>query len=494
MDTVEINFLSNCIPSITPINSQVRNIQSNYSKSEKLQFPCEPIQDQIIVVHIESRTLKIGIHDNNSPRTIPNVVAVRRSESTQKSTLAIEPSIEISDLFALLDENTSIEEHPVKKIATDTNLRLSSADILVGDDVNKVDPVEYRITQPFKFNRFNTEDYSSEMDAMNDFQLILSHALKDLGIDQNEWKDYSVGLIVADTIVHHEIQLLIDMFLKLMGFHGILLLQESVAASFGAGSLNALVLNINSDTSSVACIDEGCCLPDSCFVLEYGGNDVARALYSAIKSMLPEDFCLDNYSHFKSLCDLSEQCSFTDRNTELQNIAVRNSDSVSFYEVVLGVEKYVAPLVLFNPTVLNKKSHLPQSESSIIEDPLDTESKQSTITQKSFLGLDVALLESVKTVSSAEKTKKLLSRIVLAGDSSSIPGLPEFLATKIDTKPFDLEKIKFVKTKEHNATFIHWKGASVAVRQPTAKEMWLSRKDWSDFGLRALKSKINFSW
>jgi actin-related protein 8 len=41
---------------------------------------------------------------------------------------------------------------------------------------------------------------------------------------------------------------------------------------------------------------------------------------------------------------------------------------------------------------------------------------------------------------------------------------------------------------------VAWKGAAVLSRLDCASEMWLSRQEWNDAGLRCLRDRILFQW
>lgn len=75
---------------------------------------------------------------------------------------------------------------------------------------------------------------------------------------------------------------LIGMLLKSMQFRGVMVQQESVCASFGAGVSAACVVDIGAEITKVACVEDGICIPNSRAVLKYGGDDITRCFAALV--------------------------------------------------------------------------------------------------------------------------------------------------------------------------------------------------------------------
>ena|SRR5690554_6075576 len=76
---------------------------------------------------------------------------------------------------------------------------------------------------------------------------------------------------------------MIGMLLKSMQFRGVMVQQESVCASFGAGVSAACVVDIGAESTKIACVEDGTCIPDSRAVLKYGGDDITRVFTALVK-------------------------------------------------------------------------------------------------------------------------------------------------------------------------------------------------------------------
>jgi actin-related protein 8 len=76
---------------------------------------------------------------------------------------------------------------------------------------------------------------------------------------------------------------LVNMLLKSMQFRGVIALQESVCAAFGAGISTACVVDIGAEVTKVACVEDGVCIANSRAVLKYGGDDITRCFTALVK-------------------------------------------------------------------------------------------------------------------------------------------------------------------------------------------------------------------
>ncbi len=55
----------------------------------------------------------------------------------------------------------------------------------------------------------------------------------------------------------------ITMLLRYMEFRRVFIAQESVCVSFGAGISVACIVDIGAQTSTITCVEDGMCIPDS---------------------------------------------------------------------------------------------------------------------------------------------------------------------------------------------------------------------------------------
>lgn len=67
-----------------------------------------------------------------------------------------------------------------------------------------------------------------------------------------------------------------ELILREFGFARLCFIQESLAATFGAGYTSACVVDIGAQKTSVCCVEEGMCIENSRLNLKYGGADVTE--------------------------------------------------------------------------------------------------------------------------------------------------------------------------------------------------------------------------
>ena len=98
---------------------------------------------------------------------------------------------------------------------------------------------------------------------------------------QIELKDapsYAAVLVVPDAGPTSLIKALADIVLKELRFSSVILMQESVCCTFGAGISAACVVDIGEHGTSVSCVEDGLIVPNTCIQLGFGGRDITSAL------------------------------------------------------------------------------------------------------------------------------------------------------------------------------------------------------------------------
>ena len=112
--------------------------------------------------------------------------------------------------------------------------------------------------------------------------------------------------------------------------------------------------------------------------------------------------------------------------------------------------------------------------------------------------LDDAAFQSLLQLGDSDRIKRCAGSIILAGGSQLTPGFPETflscLAPKFPANPLTalLEVKLFPNMRDLDARFVAWKGGAVHAKLESTIDAWISREDWSSFGMRAVKEKIAF--
>jgi actin-related protein 8 len=143
----------------------------------------------------------------------------------------------------------------------------------------------YKLSWPWQYGQPNERDYKSKNLLYRDFFLIIEEAIKtQLGLARKkDWAQYSCVFIIPDLYEKLVVSDILHEMLRDFGFQRVCFMQESVAATFGAGYSISCIVDIGAQKTSVCCVDEGMCVENSRVNLKYGGEDVTEAF---IKMML----------------------------------------------------------------------------------------------------------------------------------------------------------------------------------------------------------------
>ncbi|KAL8762903.1 MAG: hypothetical protein Q9184_001199 [Pyrenodesmia sp. 2 TL-2023] len=147
----------------------------------------------------------------------------------------------------------------------------------------------YKLFWPLRHGWYNEHDYSQKRELYDDIAVIIEEAIKaQLNLPRKkDWSQFNCVFIVPDLYEKRYVTQILDMLLRDFGFGRVCFIQESLAATFGAGYTSACVVDLGSQKTSICCVEEGMCLENSRINLKYGGADVTETF---IKMMLFDHF------------------------------------------------------------------------------------------------------------------------------------------------------------------------------------------------------------
>ncbi|TPX62901.1 hypothetical protein PhCBS80983_g00058 [Powellomyces hirtus] len=220
---------------------------------------------------------------------------------------------------------------------------------------------QFRAFYPIQHGLLNVKDYTSARACMADMQTIWTESIEsELEIPRKEFPSYNVVWVVPDLFSKVHLREAITMLLQEMCFRGVTVLQESVAATFGAGITTACVLDIGAQKTSVACVEDGMCVAATRVNLKYGGDDVTAFLMKLLSgSSFPyKDFDPKLNAYDWLLADeLKEKfCTFheSEMMVNLCDFYVRTPDRpTSLHRMKVYDEVLLAPRALFHPQVID---------------------------------------------------------------------------------------------------------------------------------------------
>lgn len=224
----------------------------------------------------------------------------------------------------------------------------------------------YKLSWPIRYGWCNEDAYDNSRLLFLDISLILEDAIKtQLGLtSKKEWPQYSCVFVIPDLYEKTYVTGVLQMLMKEFAFARVCFIQESLAATFGAGYTSACVVDIGAQKTSICCVEEGMCMENSRVNLKYGGFDVTETF---IKMML--------YDHFPYAdINLNRRYDFLIAEELKKNICTMDEGSVSvqvfdFHLRVSGQdtrkftfkaydEVHLAPMGYFQPSIFDNEDKL----------------------------------------------------------------------------------------------------------------------------------------
>lgn len=224
----------------------------------------------------------------------------------------------------------------------------------------------YKLFWPIQNGWANETAYRSRVSLCEDIASIIEDAVKrEIGLkSKQDWSEYGCTFVIPDLYERNFVMQILDMLMREFGMGKVCFIQESLAASFGAGYTSACIVDIGAQKTSICCVEEGMCVENSRVNLKYGGADVTEAF---IKMMLYDhfpywevnlnqryDFLLAEELKIKC-CTLNEQ----DVSVQLFDFHRRASgQDTRKYTFKAYDEVLLAPMGFFRPSIFDNAKKL----------------------------------------------------------------------------------------------------------------------------------------
>ncbi|KXJ94782.1 actin-related protein, ARP8 class [Microdochium bolleyi] len=293
---------------------------------------------KIIVIHPGSQNLRIGFASDALPKTIPMTLATKfpQTESEAYEALprrqfeaktqdqqygeewskkfqkmsndlkidmrankrkVLPNSKELVVNYNRRTEPEEIQKHndPVEIEWTDVGMLedpTSLASCFIGNAAQRVpddSQPKFRLWWPIQHGWLNEDHYTTTEHLFDDLETLIDKAIRqDLGLTQTSaWKNYSCVFVIPDLYDKRYVEQILKSCMIWFEFSRVCFVQESMAATFGAGYTQACVVDVGAQKTSIACVEDGLILEDSRINLKYGGRDVTETF---IKMMLYDNF------------------------------------------------------------------------------------------------------------------------------------------------------------------------------------------------------------
>ncbi|CAG8694211.1 8420_t:CDS:10, partial [Cetraspora pellucida] len=375
----------------------------------------EPEQEgsKVLVIHPGSKYLRIGRASEAFPYVVPHVIARKMKQE--------EMSTNIEDTKMSVDKNTDITtENDDAKSDSGENWSGSVGSPAVMEEIeedeeqftqvlneirkelkdrmktSKRRPVANAQAQVLSFNKSaHPETIADHNDPYKVDWTVVDEKVdyyvgeKALRLHDNEnhfklfypiqhgefnTKDYnSIKAVVGDLETIWTTTITEKLEIPLKNFKA-----QSVCVSFGAGISVACIVDIGAQTSTVACVEDGMCIPDSRICLRYGGDDITTFFIRLLrKSKFPyTEMDLNRMYDWMLAEEMKEKfCTLDEANLviQLNEFYVRAPNQPTFkYQIKTYDDAIISPMCFFYPHIINfhKKSaeFPPKFTSHVIDD------------------------------------------------------------------------------------------------------------------------------
>lgn len=225
---------------------------------------------------------------------------------------------------------------------------------------------KYHLHWPIRHGVLNEKDYSSRNMLERDFFLILEECIKtELGLtSKKEWNQYSCVFLIPDLYEKVMVATVLREMMTDFNFGRICFMQESLAATFGAGFSTACMVDMGAQKTTVCCVEDGMCIEESRVNIKYGGFDVTETF---VKMMLFDHF---NYGDFNLMRRhdflLAEELKEKHTTLSDEGVTVQLHDfhlrahgqETRKYQFKIYDEGVLAPMGFFRPTIFDNTDKL----------------------------------------------------------------------------------------------------------------------------------------
>ncbi|PYI08163.1 actin-like ATPase domain-containing protein [Aspergillus sclerotiicarbonarius CBS 121057] len=375
----------------------------------------ETLGSKVIVIHIGSQNLRIGLASDALPKTVPMVIARKAASSESEEheepcpkrlkmddgsdmepekmfgpEFSSQYTTMMADLKSHMRQNKRRTLPNSKEMVINFNRRTVPETISEHNDPMRVEWTEipdpapeyivgqpalripdsskprYKLYWPIKHGWCNERDYNNKRLLFLDISLILEDAFKSqLGLtSKKDWPQYSCVFVIPDIYEKSYVTQVLELLMREFAFARVCFIQESLAATFGAGFTSACVVDIGAQKTSICCVEEGMCIENSRVNLKYGGSDVTETF---VKMMLYDNFPYSDINLWRRYDYLLAEelkknvCTMNESSVSVQvfdfHLRVAGQDTRK-YSFKAYDEVHLAPMGYFQPSIFDHSQKL----------------------------------------------------------------------------------------------------------------------------------------
>ncbi|KAI8624383.1 hypothetical protein F5Y19DRAFT_317820 [Xylariaceae sp. FL1651] len=370
---------------------------------------------KVIVIHPGSQNLRIGFASDALPKTIPMTVATKfpQTESEmhealprrqfEAKTIDQQYGEEWSKKYQKMCNDLKVEMRANKRkvlpnskeLVVNYNRRTEPEKIPKHNDPQEIDWTDvnslddphsaascfighaaqrvpddsnpkFKLWWPIQHGVLNEDDYTTAEHLYDDLETLLDKAIRqDLGLTSTStWKNYSCVFVIPDLYDKKYVEQVLKSCMIWFEFSRVCFIQESMAATFGAGYTQTCVVDVGAQKTSIACVEDGLCIEDSRINLKYGGYDVTDTFikmmlydhfpYQEINLRRRYDFLLAEELKIKH-CTMSQ----ADISVQLYQFHLRAPNQPTYkYQFKTYDEVILAPMGFYDPAIFDNSSKL----------------------------------------------------------------------------------------------------------------------------------------
>jgi len=370
---------------------------------------------KIIVIHPGSQNLRIGLASDALPKTVPMTLATKFPQTEAEMNEALprrkfeaastdeEYGQEWAKKYQKMCNDLKVDMRANKRKVLPTSKELvvnynrrtepeiiaqhndplqidwtditkledpsSAASCFIGHQAQRVpdDSVpKFKLWWPIQHGWLNEDDYTTQEHLYDDFETLLDRAIRqELGITRtSQLRQYSCVFVIPDLYDKKYVEQVLHSCMTWFEFKRVSYIQESMAATFGAGYTQACVVDVGAQKTSISCVEDGLVLEDSRINLKYGGYDVTETFikmmlydnfpYQDINLRRRYDFLLAEELKIKH-CTLSQ----ADISVQLYSFHLRAPNQPTRkYQFKTYDEVILAPMGLYTPEIFDNSAKL----------------------------------------------------------------------------------------------------------------------------------------
>ncbi|MBD3196129.1 MAG: actin, cytoplasmic 2 [Candidatus Lokiarchaeota archaeon] len=230
---------------------------------------------------------------------------------------------------------------------------------------------------------------------------------------------------------------------------------QAVLSLYSSGRTTGTVIDIGDGVSHIVPIFEGFALSHAIERIDLAGRDITKYLKRLLRQ---KGISLTTSAEFQIVRDVKEKLCYVAINPEKEMIL---SKKISGMEkaymlpdgetVSVGIERFIAPECLFNPSVIGKEL-----------EPIDD------------------LIVNSINESDVDLRRDLFGNIVLSGGSTMFPGIKERLTKEIKEQIPESVNVRILAPPER--MYSVWIGGSILSSLKTFHKMWITRREYKEMG------------